>query len=153
MNYQNQNLFQPYSYNQNPYPINPNYQTQNQYQGFQPVQQAQFNNQLINGKIITKLEDITANDVPMDGSEAIFPLADKSKIYIKQWNANGTISTVEYLPQICNETSNASNSTLSIEKEEFDSFKQLLTSIEEKVNKLTVPQQNKRTTKKDGESE
>lgn len=145
MNYQNQNLFQPYSYNQNPYPINPNYQTQNQYQGFQPVQQAQtFNNQLINGKIITKLEDITANDVPMDGSEAIFPLADKSKIYIKQWNANGTISTVEYLPQISNETSNANNSTLCIEKEEFDSFKQLLTSIEEKVNKLSSPRSRKK---------
>lgn len=153
MNYQNQNLFQPYSYNQNPYPINPNYQTQNQYQGFQPVQQVQtFNNQLINGKIITKLEDITANDVPMDGSEAIFPLADKSKIYIKQWNANGTISTVEYLPQISNETSNVSNSTLCIEKEVLSGLQEKLTHIDEQISKL-VPQQNKRTTKKDGESE
>lgn len=52
----------------------------------------------INGKMITELNQITANDVPMDGSVAFFPKQDLSEVYAKSWNADGTIRTVTYKP-------------------------------------------------------
>ena len=52
----------------------------------------------INGKIIAEMSQITANDVPMDGSVAFFPKQDLSEVYAKSWNADGTIRTVTYKP-------------------------------------------------------
>lgn len=52
----------------------------------------------INGKIISEINQITANDVPMDGSVAFFPKQDLSEVYAKSWNADGTIRTVTYKP-------------------------------------------------------
>ena len=60
-----------------------------------PNQQMQMG---INGKIVPAVENITANDVPMDGSVAFFPRQDMSEIYAKSWNADGTIKTVIYKP-------------------------------------------------------
>lgn len=37
----------------------------------------------INGRIVQAVEDINANEVPMDGSMAFFPKQDMSKIYVK----------------------------------------------------------------------
>lgn len=47
-------------------------------------------------KYINGLEDVTPNDVPMDGSSSFFPLNDGSTIYVKRWNSDGTIKTVKY---------------------------------------------------------
>lgn len=52
----------------------------------------------INGKMISEINQITANDVPMDGSVAFFPKQDLSEVYAKSWNADGTIRTVTYKP-------------------------------------------------------
>ena len=54
----------------------------------------------LNGKVVDTIEQITANDVPMDGSVAIFPKKDMSEIYLKSWTPNGTIATVVYHPVI-----------------------------------------------------
>lgn len=51
------------------------------------------------GKVVTDESQITPNDVPMDGTIAIFPLQDYSKIIAKQWTANGTIQTLTYIPE------------------------------------------------------
>lgn len=58
----------------------------------------------INGKMIAELNQITANDVPMDGSVAFFPKQDLSEVYAKSWNADGTIRTVTYKPVLDGET-------------------------------------------------
>lgn len=50
------------------------------------------------GKIVQNESQITPNDVPMDGTIALFPLQDFSKIIAKQWTPNGLIQTLEYLP-------------------------------------------------------
>lgn len=60
----------------------------------------------INGKIISEMSQITANDVPMDGSVAFFPKQDLSEVYAKSWNADGTIRTVTYKPVLDNEPKN-----------------------------------------------
>lgn len=57
----------------------------------------------INGKIIAEMSQITANDVPMDGSVAFFPKQDLSEVYAKSWNADGTIRTVTYKPVLDSE--------------------------------------------------
>lgn len=65
----------------------------------------------INGKIIAEMSQITANDVPMDGSVAFFPRQDLSEVYAKSWNADGTIRTVTYKPVLDNEPKNVPTDT------------------------------------------
>lgn len=50
------------------------------------------------GKIVNDFSELTANDVPMNGSAAFFPKADGSEIQARAWTANGTIQTVIYKP-------------------------------------------------------
>lgn len=60
-------------------------------------------NQII-GKVVGSQNDVFPNDVPGDGSIALFPQSDYSVIYAKQWNADGSISTIKFVPEIQNET-------------------------------------------------
>ena len=50
--------------------------------------------------MVNSVEEVTANDVPMNAPFAIFPKADGSEVYIKSWSANGLIQTVTYKPQL-----------------------------------------------------
>lgn len=52
----------------------------------------------LNGRIVQVVENINANEVPMDGSMAFFPKQDLSEIYVKSWCADGTIRTLTYKP-------------------------------------------------------
>ena len=74
----------------------------------------------INGKIVAAVENITANDVPMDGSVAFFPKQDLSEIYVKGWNADGTIRTIVYKPYTEPTNNTAVNSMGGTEKSKFD---------------------------------
>lgn len=71
----------------------------------------------INGKFIQVPENITANDVPMDGNVALFPMQDMSSIYAKAWQSDGTIRTVLFKP-VLDEQPN--NSPQTQEKLKFD---------------------------------
>lgn len=62
-----------------------------------PINQPAVQNSL-NGRAVNSIEEITANDVPMNVPYSIFPKNDLSQIYIKSWNANGTIQTIAYAP-------------------------------------------------------
>lgn len=53
---------------------------------------------LINGRPVDNLEEITAGEVPLNGSLALFPKRDGSMIYVKSTNGNGTIDTKCYIP-------------------------------------------------------
>lgn len=64
----------------------------------QPQQQFQQMPMGISGRVVPNAESIAANDVPMDGSVAFFPMQDMSQILAKSWNADGTIKTVIYKP-------------------------------------------------------
>lgn len=54
----------------------------------------------INGKVINAAADIMPNDIPMDGRMTYFPMSDNSKIYVKFWKPDGTISTLEFSPVV-----------------------------------------------------
>lgn len=84
----------------------------------QPTQNTmQPQNVGINGKFIQVVENITANDVPMNGEVALFPKQDMSEIYAKAWQSDGTIRTVVFKPVL---EEQPSNSTQGQEKLKFD---------------------------------
>lgn len=53
---------------------------------------------LINGRSVSSIDEITAGEVPLNGSLAVFPKTDGSIIYVKSTNGNGTIDTKYYIP-------------------------------------------------------
>lgn len=94
----------------------------------------------INGRIVQAVENINANEVPMDGSMAFFPKQDLSEIYVKGWNANGTINTIVYKPYTEPGGSNAGNPTADIENAKFtlsdESTQLFLNKFEELSEKI-----------------
>lgn len=100
-------------------------------QQMQPVQQSQST--FINGKIVPSVDVINANDVPMDGSVAIFPKQDMSEIYAKQWNADGTIRTVVFKPALNEQDNNLSNDK---EKAVLEALEDVRSGFDEKINEL-----------------
>lgn len=83
---------------QNPY-MDRMAQMQQYQQNFQQPQMVMPNQpQGIIGKVVNDFSEITANDVPMNGSAAFFPKADGSELQVRSWASNGTIQTVVYRP-------------------------------------------------------
>lgn len=112
-----------------------------QQQRFQPQEQypAMQNQQAIglNGRIVQVVENINANEVPMDGSMAFFPKQDLSEIYVKGWNADGTIKTIVYKPQIDNKSVQA-NTPLDTEKLKIDLSEQATAGIMQRFDDLSA---------------
>lgn len=50
------------------------------------------------GRVVNDFNEITANDVPMNGNAAFFPKADGSELQVRSWASNGTIQTITYKP-------------------------------------------------------
>lgn len=55
--------------------------------------------QSIPGRLVSNLDEITPQEVPMDGSVSLFPQNDYSAIYAKTWTKDGTIATVKFVPE------------------------------------------------------
>lgn len=53
----------------------------------------------IPGRTVNNLDEITPQEVPMDGSVSLFPQSDYSAIYAKTWTKEGRIATVKYVPE------------------------------------------------------
>lgn len=97
----NQNNYgQPVPNFQNPY-MDRIAQLQQYQQNLQQPPMGEINPQgqnLLVGKIVNDISNVSPNDVPMDGNFAIFPKQDMTEIYCKQWKQDGTIQTVVYRP-------------------------------------------------------
>ena len=164
-------------YLQNPYLQQRFYQQPQQYQQMQQlqqptqqIQQPQFQSQQLPqliGRPVNQVEEITANDVPMNAPYALFPKSDLSEIYLKSWTANGTIQTIAFKPVQMNQADNSlrTQSELKIGLTE-DVTQALMSQFEELKNKIdrleqsmsgssgTIRTKSKTSTvKKDGESE
>lgn len=132
--YSQQGLYPQQYGNYAPYQqIQQRFQPQEQY----PVMQ---NQQAIglNGRIVQVVENINANEVPMDGSMAFFPKQDLSEIYVKGWNADGTIKTIVYKPQIDNKSVQAVNTPLDTEKLKIDLSEQVTAGIMQRFDDLSA---------------
>lgn len=105
-----------------------------QLQASQQVQMIPQNNPRmysnINGGIVEDFNLITANDVPMDGNGAVFVKKDGSEIQVRNWTAQGTISTSVFKPV---EIGEAKELTISPEK----SLEKLSEAFEGKFQELS----------------
>lgn len=97
----------------------------------------------INGRIVQAVENINANEVPMDGSMAFFPKQDLSEIYVKGWNANGTINTIVYKPytapkdnQTVNSMANTENAKFTLSDESTELFLNKFEELSKKIGQL-----------------
>lgn len=139
VNYNNP-TFGAYQYPMNPFPQqvtsyslgangyqNPLQTYQNQVQ----PQQSSMSVNKINGRVVNSLEEISPGEVAMDGSVSIFPFLDGSCVYTKNWNSNGSISTVKYVPETIEANSEAACSENFQQKidERLTKIEELLQSI------------------------
>lgn len=148
----------------------PQYLQQMQAARYQPQEQAPVQMQGtyqqqpvgINGRMVQSVENINANEVPMDGSMAFFPKQDMSEIYVKAWDANGLIKTIVYKPQIEEKTQQTVNSAIDTEKLKIDlsenvteAFMQRFDELEQKIEQLKVSQTQRKSSqvqsKKEGD--
>lgn len=146
--YQTPIMNNSYIQSQNPYMDRMNF-LQNYQQSLQQ-QPMQMNQQPIlqqivgiNGRIVQAVENINANEVPMDGSMAFFPKQDMSEIYVKGWNADGTIRTIVYKPytdpkdnQTVNSMANAENAKFTLSDESTQLFLNKFEELSEKIGQL-----------------
>ena len=160
--YQAPMMNNPYIQSQNPYMDRMNF-LQNYQQSLQQ-QPMQMNQQPmpqqiagINGRIVQAVENINANEVPMDGSVAFFPKQDLTEIYAKSWNADGTIRTLTFKPVLNDKTDVLSGDT---EKLEFDLSEKAtegimakLNELSEKIEQLSLGAQRKTSRTQNKESE
>lgn len=91
----------------------------------QPVQRSMN----ISGGVVDDFGMITANDVPMDGTGAVFIKRDGSEIQIRNWTANGTISTSVFKPIKMEEMSKTPDNLPN-------GLEALYTTFEDKFNQL-----------------
>lgn len=144
------NVYNPQGFYPQQYGAYAPYQ-QIQQQRFQPQDQLQAmqNQQMmsqqpigLNGRIVQVVENINANEVPMDGSMAFFPKQDLSEIYVKGWNADGTIKTIVYKPYTApkdnqtNSMSNAENAKFTLSDESTQLFLNKFEELSEKIGQL-----------------
>lgn len=99
----------------------------------------------LNGRMVNSIEEITANDVPMNVPYSIFPKNDLSQIYIKSWNANGTIQTIAYAPIQPENTEQGA----SIPQTDFNALNEdvraLRQEISERFDRLEISMTNSKT--------
>lgn len=76
------------------YPLTPSYNwQQNQLSvGYSSNTTPRF----IVGRAVNSHEEITAAEVPMDGSVRLFPSNDGAHVYRKEWDGNGRLNTLTY---------------------------------------------------------
>lgn len=102
------NPYQPYTAGLPYYPQMPNpYQTQSpmpKLDNIGQTQQAPNTPQSIFGHVVSNESEIKPNEVPMDGSIALFPLSDFTSIIAKQWSQDGTIKTLKFVPNVARES-------------------------------------------------
>lgn len=125
--------YQPYLYNQQAMFQQPYQDRLAQLQAMQQsMQQPTFVG--LNGKIVDNPESIVANDVPMDGSFAIFPRRDLSEVYAKYWTGDGKIATVRFKPITDNQPEITTPDATNLR---FDGLEEVLGRLYDKVDKLS----------------
>ena len=109
MNYYPNNFYSNYSYNSNLAAVPAN--------GLQ-------------GKVVDSEDVVRATEVPF-GGYGVFPKADLSEIFIKNWNSNGTTQIISYRPVVRQEE----KTNVSIH----DELLQKMNNIEEKLDIMLSP--------------
>lgn len=142
------------NYNYNPY-ISPYQQQYQQYaQQYQPQQQYQpvmyqQNTGSGLGKIVDSFENVTVNDVPMDGTPATFVKRDLTEIQVRMWNANGQIVTTSYKPVAMQDAEKPVDTYASL-KTDFKELRDFVENGFDRLEKNFGTSKSVRTGKRDG---
>ena len=111
-----------------------------QLQASQQVQMIPQNNPRmysnINGGIVEDFNLITANDVPMDGNGAVFVKKDGSEIQVRNWTAQGTISTSVFKPVAQEEARNLPPSEEKSLEKLSEAFEGKFQELSEKIDRI-----------------
>ena len=70
----------------------------------QPTNQTSTRPQSILGHMITNPDQITPQEIPMDGSISLFPMQDGSAVVGKFWDNNGQLKTIRFIPENVEQT-------------------------------------------------
>lgn len=108
---------------------NVNFQTPG-YSGFNNFQRPSIP-PTIPGRLVVNADEITPQEVPMDGSVSLFPQNDYSCIYAKTWTKEGTIATMKFIPE---QPQNAESQKSPLEMR-LDSIDQRLEALDKKLNR------------------
>lgn len=98
-------------------------------------------NRTIPGRIVSTVEEITPNDVPMDGAMYPFVMQDYSCVVGKRWNSKGQIETVVFVPKI-SEVPSESNAEKNNNEEFYKNMMATFSSLSgrlENIEKLLAP--------------
>lgn len=144
------NNFNNYYNSTNPYFGNPggNYMTNNTGYQQQTPGYSGFNNfqcsfvpqtlSMIPGRMVANADEITPQEVPMDGSISLFPQNDYSCIYAKTWTKEGTIATMKFIP----EQPVAAEPQKSPIEERFDKIDQRFDKLEKMLSNRNKPRKS-----------
>lgn len=121
--------------------VNPNYFNQYPMQMIQqptpqPMQNLgirQYNNQ----------NEITVNEIPMDGSYKLFAKADMSEVVAKCWTPNGNIQTLEYSLKKPLETEKTDELPQIDLTSQFEPILAEIKALNDKIDKLNKPTRKK----------
>ena len=69
------------------------------YQQITPQYQQPYVQQQTHSRPVKSPDEIMVQEVPTDGSIALFPLADGSAVIGKRWMPDGSISTTRFVPE------------------------------------------------------
>lgn len=108
----------------------------------QPIQQQNY--QPINvqsntlfGKYVDNFNTANAQDVPI-GMSGIYPTADGSAVYIKQWCADGTTTTKEY--KLVEQTSEKDEIVPTVDwSEKFNNISDRIEALSRKIDDIKIP--------------
>lgn len=110
---------------------NPNVNLQTPgYAGFNNFQRPSVPS-MLPGRQVANADEITPQEVPMDGSVSLFPQQDYSCIYAKTWTKEGTIATLKFVP----EQPQATTEQKSPLEERLDRIDQRLEALDKKLNR------------------
>lgn len=94
----------------------------------------------IAGKYVNDFNEITANDVPMNGMPAVFAKNDRTEIQLREWNPNGQIVTTLYKPYVeVKEPEVQQAQPFDIKTELIDPIFGRISELEDKIDKLSRP--------------
>lgn len=82
----------------------------------------------ITGRLIRTIDEVTPQEVPMNGSPGVFPLQDMSAIFVKAWTKEGNIATVRFVPEAQEEKQVSTNldARLDAIDKRFDKLERML---------------------------
>lgn len=104
-----------------------------------PVQQQQPQPQgnLISARVVSNPDEITPQEIPMDGTTSLFMQSDASCVYAKSLDKDGTIRTVRYIPEPQKEQNNqnGTNGAVLVDTDMFEDIMDNLNDIKDLLKK------------------